>query len=94
MALKKKEAENKVENEVKITDLEVLRAKEYEGNYFCDLKVNGVTIYGCRFIEGKMGDFISFPSKKAKDGKYYNHAYVPFTEEQVTYIGEEIEKLL
>ena len=90
MALKKKNEEK----EVHVQDLEVLRAKEFRGNYFVELKVNGVTIYGCRYVEGSKGDFISFPSKKGKDGKYYNHCYVPFTAEQVKYIAEEIEKMV
>lgn len=91
MALKRKEKEEK---QTVISDVKVLRAKEYKDTVFCDLEINGVSIYGCRYVEGKNGDFISFPSYKAKDGKYYNHAYVKLDEAMVTLIGEEISKLL
>lgn len=35
-----------------------------------------VTIYGCRVVEGRKGDFIGWPSYEGKDGKYWNHVYV------------------
>ena len=36
-----------------------------------------LTIYGCRIAAGTTGvTFISFPSRKGTDGKYYSHAYV------------------
>lgn len=41
-----------------------------------------VTIYGCRIVEGKEGSFISFPSRKGKDGKFYSHAYLRLTQEE------------
>ena len=77
-----------------VSDLKVLRAKEYKGTTFLDLEVNGVKIYGCRYIVGKNGDFISFPSYKAKDGKYYNYAYVDLDEAMVSLIDEQLDKLL
>lgn len=89
---------NKEENEETkksvVSDLKVLRAKEYKGTTFLDLEVNGVKIYGCRYVESKNGDFISFPSYKAKDGKYYNYAYVDLDEAMVKLIDEELDKLL
>ena len=77
-----------------ISDLKVLRAKEYNEIDFIDLQVNGVKIYGCRFMEGKNGDFVSFPSYKAKDGKYYSHAYVDLDEASIKLIDEQIDELL
>lgn len=77
-----------------VSDLQVLRAKEYKGTTFLDLQVNGVKIYGCRFVEGKNGDFISFPSYKGNDGKYYNYAYVDLDEAMVKLIDEQLDKLL
>ena len=53
---------------------------ELEENRIC-------TIYGCRIIEGKNGNFISFPSRKGTDGKYYSHAYIALT-------GEETEEII
>lgn len=58
------------------------------------LTVNGVTVYGCIVMEGKNGDFISFPSYKGKDGKYYNHAYIPLTDKEQEGILLDVEKEL
>ena len=77
-----------------ISDIKVLRAKEYKETTFFDLEVNGVKIYGCRFMEGKNGNFVAFPSKKGSDGKYYNHVYVELDEAMVNLIDEELDKLL
>ena len=42
-----------------------------------------LTIYGCRIAAGKKGDnFISFPSRKGTDGKYYSHAYLRLTQDE------------
>lgn len=35
-----------------------------------------VTIYGCRIVEGRKGEFIGWPRYEGKDGKYWNHVYV------------------
>ena len=62
-------------------DVKVTRAKEMDnGNFSFDMVVNGVTIYGCWYLEGTSKDgkdyqMISFPSQKGKDGKYYSHAW-------------------
>lgn len=77
-----------------VNDLKVLRAKEYKDTVFCDLEINGVKIYGCRYVEGKNGDFISFPSYKGKDGKYYSHCYIDLDDAMVNLIDEQIDKLL
>lgn len=82
------------EEKIAITDLKVLRAKEYKNSCFIDLRINGVKIYGCRYVEGKNGDFISFPSYKGSDGKYYNYAWVDLDEASVSLIDEAIDKLL
>ena len=85
--------------------IEVLRAHDLtkddqEGcNIAVDLKINGVTIYGCFYREGKDkkgNDYsmVSFPSHQGKDGKYYNYAYVKLTDEDVEKISKDIEKLL
>lgn len=78
----------------KIYSCEVLRAKEYKDTVFFDVNINGVSIYGCRFVEGKNGDFVSFPSYKGNDGKYYSHAYIKLDEATVALIDEQIDKLL
>lgn len=58
------------------------------------LTVNGVTVYGCNVVEGKNGDFISFPCYKGKDGKYYNHVYIPLTDKEQEGILLDVEKEL
>lgn len=34
-----------------------------------------LTIKGCRIIDSKNGEFVSWPSRKLDDGKYWNHCY-------------------
>lgn len=86
--MKKKES-NEVTVNVKVT-----RANQVNDTVFFDMEVNGVTIYGCKVVEGSKGDFISFPSHKGKDGKYYNHAWVKLTDEQSKEIIAQVEEAL
>lgn len=88
-------AENKeAKKEAVVYSIEVIRAKEYKDTVFFDVVINGVSIYGCRFVEGKNGDFVSFPSYKGNDGKYYSHAYIKLDDDAVKDIDEQIDKLL
>ena len=88
----KQNAENKENQQLVI---EVTRAKEVDKNTFFDMKVNGVMIYGCRFCTSKEGkDFVSFPSHKGKDDKWYSYAYVELSEENVSDIDKQLDKLL
>ncbi len=32
-------------------------------------------IKGCRLVSGSKGDFVSWPSRKQEDGKYWNHVW-------------------
>lgn len=57
-----------------------ITCKPYSGTSnikaFIDLKVDDIlVIKGLMLVEGKEGLFLSFPSKKGKDGKYYNSIY-------------------
>lgn len=72
----------------------VVRANQVKDLVFFDVEINGVTIYGCKVVEGKNGDFISFPSHKGKDDKYYNHAYIKLTDEQTKEIISQVENML
>ena len=72
----------------------VIRANQVEDLVFFDVEINGVTIYGCKVVEGKNGDFISFPSHKGKDGKYYNHAYIKLSDDQAKDIISQVENML
>ena len=95
MALKKKDAETK-----ETLKIEVTRAKELPDVVMFDMTVNGVTIYGCSYktFERKdgSGEFakIDFPSRKGNDGKYYKHAYVKLSAEDVTTIEEQLNALI
>lgn len=87
-----KESKEKKESTFKVDSFEVSRAKCWDnGGVTFDLEVNGMKIYGCRVSEGKNGDFISFPSRKGSDGKYYNYVYIPFQEEDQKTILEAVE---
>ena len=72
----------------------VTRANQVENTVYFDVVINGVTIYGCKVIEGKNGDFVSFPSHKGKDGKYYNHAYVKLSDDDTAGIVKQVEEML
>ena len=72
----------------------VVRANQVKDLVYFDVEINGVTIYGCRVVEGNNGDFISFPSHKGKDGKYYNHAYIKLSDDQAKDIISQVENML
>lgn len=85
----------KKKEDVNVTiDAKVTRANQVGDAVFFDVTINGVTIYGCKVIEGKNGDFISFPSHKGKDGKYYNHAWVKLSDEDTANIVKQVEDAL
>lgn len=57
-----------------------ITCKPYSGTSnikaFIDLEVDGtLVIKGLMLVEGKKGLFLSFPSTKGKDEKYYNSVY-------------------
>lgn len=63
-----------LKSNVKIT------CRPYNGNSktkaFIDLEMDEtLVIKGLTLVEGKEGIFLSFPSKKGKNGKYYNSVY-------------------
>lgn len=80
--------------------IKVTRAREFEnGGLVFDMVVNGVTIYGCQWVEGEKNGreyaFVSFPSRQSKkDQKYYNIAYVKLTDEDTAEIEKQIDALL
>lgn len=99
MSIKKK-----VTEEAKTVDhqIKVIRAKDIEGKdvIMFDVTVNDVTIYGCSYRELERkdgsGSFpkIGFPSRKGDNDKWYNHAYVKFTEADIDAIEKGIEAVL
>lgn len=50
-----------------------------------------VTIYGCRVVENRKGDFIGWPSYKDDSGNYWNHVYVDIDPEDVEDILTEVQ---
>ena len=108
MAVRSKKTEKPAEQaQAQALTIEVLRAKDFtkddakenECSIVFDMKVNGVTIYGCWYRTGsdKKGEdyeMVSFPSQKGKDGKYYNHAWVKLQQSDIDNISKQIESLL
>ena len=85
----KKKEDNAVTVEAKVT-----RANQVNDTVFFDMEVNDVSIYGCKVVEGSKGDFISFPSHKGKDGKYYNHAWIKLSDNDTKDIISQVEAAL
>ena len=86
--MKKKETESTLQ-------IEVTRAKQFkDGGTVFDMVVKGVSIYGCRIVEGKKGDFVSFPAYKGSDGKYYSHAYVKLSDEDTELVVKQVEDMI
>ena len=81
-------------------DVKVTRAKETkEGQVVFDMVVNGVTIYGCWYREGKSKkgedyQLISFPSHKGNDDKYYNYCWFKIEDDVKTDIIDQLQKLV
>lgn len=103
MAIKKsaKKAEKKEKMVVKPEDVKVDRAKDFEQSISFDMTVfDCIKIYGCNYRtyqDKKSGDekgIISFPSKKGKDEKYYNHAYFFVTDDVLASVEKQIEALI
>ena len=91
MNIKTKKAEDKeaVKNVIKVTRGHVFD----DGTVAFDMKVNGVSIYNSILREGKNGQFVSFPSRRGKDGEYYSHCFVKLSEEDIKSIVEQLEAL-
>lgn len=84
MAVSRKTAETKNRGTEVITkaEYEVLRAHKFDDDtYTFNLKLNGITLYDLRLALNKKDEyFISMPSKKGKDGKYYKNFYFALDE--------------
>lgn len=93
----KKSENKKASGTFDLQTWEVIRAYEFEGgNISFDLKVNGVFIYGMVLVwmEDRKEYFISFPSRKGRDGKYYKHAWFQLNDTLQKAIIERIEEIL
>lgn len=78
--------------------IEVTRVNQYKEIVFFDATINGVTIYGLKFMTEKKGDFVAFPQVKGKDkngaDKWFNICWVKLTDEDVKNIETQLKKLL
>jgi DNA-binding cell septation regulator SpoVG len=73
----------------------VRRVKEFQdGHIVFDLDIDDVTVYGCRVVAGKHGDFVGWPSREGKDGKFYSYVYLALTEDEQDAIIELVGKAL
>lgn len=43
---------------------------------FLSATIGCVTLHGITLMNGKNGEFLSFPSRKDKDGKFRSHFYI------------------
>lgn len=56
--------------------LRVFESPKSSTKAFIDLKLdNTLIVKGLSLVEGKKGLFLSYPSTKGKDGKYYSSVY-------------------
>jgi stage V sporulation protein G len=67
-----------------VAEIKVVRLHRFDSDSktkaFVDIAIGDFLIKGLRIVDGKKGLFLSMPSEKAKDGKYYN-TFSPLTEE-------------
>lgn len=92
--MKKPEANaNANSKAIKVDSFRILRAVCVGENntVLFDLELNGVKLYGLKVVEGKNGDFVGFPSKKGKDGKYYSLFYAQLSAEDQKDIVAAVE---
>lgn len=81
-------------------EIEIVRAKEFDDCISFDMIVNGITVYGCRYRtytdkkSGEERNFVAFPSYKAKNDSYYNHAWFSISDDDLTAIEKGIEAVL
>lgn len=78
-----------------VVSFEILKATQFNWGVSFNMVLNGVTIYNCTVAETKDGkQFISFPSRKGSDGKWYSYVYFRFSDADLEAILEAVEKAL
>lgn len=78
----------------KVNSVKVANVRAWNNVVFFSLILNGVIINNCKVVEGQHGDFISLPSYKGSDGKYYSHVYFKFSEEDMQKVLDLVQKEL
>lgn len=73
--------------------LKVVRLHRFSGESrtraFVDIAIGDYIVKGLRVVQGANGLFLSMPSEKAKDGKWYN-AFYPATKEAKEHLSEVV----
>ena len=96
--MKKPNTESKAkskQDKLNIDSFSVNRVHQFDnGGVTFDMTVNGISIYGCRVVETKDGDFIGLPQRKGNDGKYYSIVWARISETDTKDILAEVEKQL
>lgn len=78
-----------------VESFEVKNARQFDWGTTFTLVLNGIEIHGCKVGERKDGNsFISFPSYKGKDGKWYSYVYFRFSEADTDAILKELAEQL
>lgn len=72
----------------------VRRAVRFDKDVLFNLSIDDFTIYDCRVMEGKNGDFIGLPSRKGKDGKYWGIVYKRFSQDETSLILDMVSAAL
>lgn len=94
MARTRNEEQTSVQTYGVIDTFEIDRVRETRAGIFFSLTINGVTINNCRIAEYKKKTFISLPSYKGSDDKYYNVVWFKFSPaDQDTIINEVYDEL-
>lgn len=83
-------------------EFEVIKARTTKNDNIVmfDLKINGVSIYGCmlkhvvREKDGKEFEIISYPSYQGSNGKYYNYVYYDLSQSDRELIINQVKSLL
>lgn len=79
----------------KVESFKILKATQFSWGVSFNMVLNGVTIYNCTVAETKDGNFfISFPSRKGSDDKWYSYVYFRFSEEDQNKILAAVSEML
>lgn len=91
MAYKRTKKESNWKDVQGMTGFSVIGTPERFSISFAPFEGFRIGMNGCRVINGKNGDFISFPAWKDKDGNYHDHCYMTFSDEEIGAIIEALE---
>lgn len=76
------------DTEVKVDDVvfKITNAKHFteSDTIVFSLEFADINFYDLKIVNGEDGKFISFPAREGKDGKWYKHYFIPFSDEEKT----------